>query len=122
IACMETHTPDVLCLELDMIGRGQWDTLLEELYWRGFMHQKLAKKRRPGPVILLTALFYSLYHFLSVIPLFAWPFNVMMVIPVFLAGLIWGYMRYRSGSLLGSIICHALADTGIMAVYLLYLA
>ncbi|QRG66213.1 response regulator transcription factor [Brevibacillus choshinensis] len=27
VACMETHTPDVICLELDMIGRGQWDTL-----------------------------------------------------------------------------------------------
>ncbi len=95
--------------------------ILEEVYWRGYIHHKL-EKQRPGTVILLTAFFYSLYHFLSVIPLFAWPFNVMMVIPVFLAGLIWGSIRHRYSSVLGSIISHVLADTGIMAVYLLYLA
>ncbi|KQL45565.1 transcriptional regulator [Brevibacillus choshinensis] len=27
IECMESHRPDVLCLELDMIGRGEWETL-----------------------------------------------------------------------------------------------
>ncbi|MDF2678889.1 MAG: two-component system response regulator, partial [Brevibacillus sp.] len=27
IECMESHRPDVLCLELDMIGRGQWEAL-----------------------------------------------------------------------------------------------
>lgn len=27
IRCVETHTPDVLCLELDMIGKGQWEPL-----------------------------------------------------------------------------------------------
>ncbi|WP_429843519.1 response regulator transcription factor [Brevibacillus sp. FIR094] len=24
---MEAHTPEVICIELDMIGRGQWDRL-----------------------------------------------------------------------------------------------
>ena len=96
--------------------------VLEEMYWRGYMHDKLTRKYKPQTVILLTALFYSLYHLLSVIPLFAWPYNVMMVVPVFLAGLIWGYMRQRHHSVVGSIISHVLADAGIMGIYLLFLA
>lgn len=96
--------------------------LLEELYWRGYLHQKLARKRNPHIVVLVTAFFYSLYHLLSVIPLFAWPYNAAMVLPVFLAGVVWGYMRHRDGSLLGSMLSHILADIGIMMVYLLFLA
>ncbi|MGG1663539.1 CPBP family intramembrane glutamic endopeptidase [Brevibacillus sp. NRS-1366] len=96
--------------------------ILEEVYWRGYMHQKLSGKHKPGAVILMTALFYSLYHFLSVVPLFAWPYNVLMVVPVFLAGVIWGYMRQQQHSLVGSIISHILADVGIMGIYLLFIA
>ncbi|MGG4498277.1 CPBP family intramembrane glutamic endopeptidase [Brevibacillus reuszeri] len=95
--------------------------ILEEVYWRGYMHEKLAKHYRPVTVIVVTAVFYSLYHFLSVIPLFAWPYNIVMVVPVFLAGVIWGYMRHRQHSLFGSIISHILADIGIMGIYLLFL-
>ncbi|KQL45568.1 metallopeptidase [Brevibacillus choshinensis] len=95
--------------------------LLEELYWRGFMHQKLAESRRPATVILLTAFFYSLYHLLSVIPLFAWPYHVLMVFPVFFAGIVWGYLRHRYRTIFGSMISHILADVGIMMVYLFFL-
>ncbi|MFI8714073.1 CPBP family intramembrane glutamic endopeptidase [Brevibacillus brevis] len=68
-----------------------------------------------------SSLFYSLYHFLSIIPLFSWPYNIAMILPVFLAGMIWGYMRDKSNSLMGSIVSHILADSGIMAVYLVFL-
>lgn len=94
---------------------------LEEIYWRGYLYQKLEGKMPPAAIILLTSLCYSAYHLLSVIPLFTWPFNVVAVLPVFFAGLIWGYMRHRSKSLAGSILCHLLADGGIMAVYLFFL-
>ncbi|QRG66220.1 CPBP family intramembrane glutamic endopeptidase [Brevibacillus choshinensis] len=95
--------------------------LLEELYWRGFMHHRLQGRHGKATVVFLTALFYSLYHFLSVVPLFAWPFNVMMVAPVFIAGLIWGCMRQRDSTITGSVLSHILADVGIMSVYLLFL-
>lgn len=94
---------------------------LEEIYWRGFLANKLEGKWKRPTILLLTSFFYTLYHFLSVIPLFNWPYNIAMVIPVFVAGLIWGLMRYKSKSLLGSIASHILADAGIMAVYLLFL-
>lgn len=95
--------------------------LLEEVYWRGYMVQKFKGKWGSRAIILLTSLFYSLYHLLSVIPLFNWPYNVMVMFPVFLAGVIWGYMRMTGQSLAGSIFSHVLADCGIMGVYLLFL-
>ncbi|NQF15733.1 CPBP family intramembrane metalloprotease [Brevibacillus sp. HB1.3] len=94
---------------------------LEEIYWRGYLFKKLEGRRTKRTMILLTSLFYSLYHFLSIIPLFSWPYNIAMILPVFLAGMIWGYMRDKSNSLMGSIVSHILADSGIMAVYLLFL-
>lgn len=94
---------------------------LEEIYWRGYFLKKLEGKRSVRAILLLTSLFYSLYHFLSIIPLFSWPYNIMMVVPVFIAGMIWGYMRFKSNSLVGSIVSHILADAGIMAVYILFL-
>ncbi|MFJ9498948.1 CPBP family intramembrane glutamic endopeptidase [Brevibacillus centrosporus] len=96
--------------------------ILEEVYWRGYLLHKLSSGRKTSYAIFWTSLFYSLYHLLSVIPLFSAPYNVMMIIPVFAAGLIWGYLRTRQGSLIGSIISHMLADTGIMTVYLLFLS
>ncbi|WP_228728298.1 CPBP family intramembrane glutamic endopeptidase [Brevibacillus composti] len=95
---------------------------LEELYWRGYIFQQLRKRQSPGRVILMTSCFYSLYHFLSVIPLFAWPYGVFMVLPVFAAGLIWGYMRAKGTSIVGGVVSHILADAGIMSVYLVFLA
>lgn len=97
------------------------NSFLEEIYWRGYFFKKLEGKRSVRAMLLLTSLFYSLYHFLSIIPLFSWPYNIMMVVPVFIAGMIWGYMRFKSNSLVGSIVSHILADAGIMAVYILFL-
>ncbi len=82
--------------------------------------RKISAKRSVRFSIILTALCYSLYHLLSIIPLFAWPYNLLAMIPVFLAGVVWGYMRQLSGSLLGCMVSHILADAGIMGMYLLF--
>ncbi|KGX85929.1 CPBP family intramembrane glutamic endopeptidase [Pontibacillus marinus] len=96
--------------------------ILEELYWRGFMHQKLSSRFNTYVVFLLTTTFYSLYHLLSVIPMFEWPWNVFSVIPVFLAGLFWSYMRQKWNTIIGGIVSHVLADLGIIFVYLFFVA
>ncbi|MGD8191916.1 CPBP family intramembrane glutamic endopeptidase [Brevibacillus ginsengisoli] len=95
--------------------------LLEEIYWRGYLYQKLEGRWGSRVTILLTSLFYSLYHLLSVIPLFNWPYNLLAMLPVFLAGVFWGYMRMVSRTLVGSIFSHILGDCGIIGVYLLFI-
>ncbi|KPV56547.1 hypothetical protein QJ48_27030 [Paenibacillus sp. A3] len=97
--------------------------LLEETYWRGYVLRKLTdSKVRPAMAVFLTSLFYSLYHVLSIVPIFERPWNIVLVLPVFAAGLFWGWMRLRHASLTGSVLSHSFADAGIMCVYFLYLS
>lgn len=93
---------------------------LEELYWRHFMYKRLINKIGTVQTISTTAFFYSLYHVVPLISIFTFPFNFIAVLPVFLAGLIWGYFRYKFKSITAPIISHILADLGIMLVYLNY--
>lgn len=94
--------------------------VLEEIYWRGFMHDRLEAKIGVKKAIILTSFFYSLYHLLSLIPMFSWPLNFIAVLPVFAVGIVWGYFRWRLNSIVAPIVSHVFADLGIMLVYLLY--
>jgi membrane protease YdiL (CAAX protease family) len=95
--------------------------VLEEVYWRGIMHDYFRVKLNDRGAALLTSFFYTLYHFLSVIPLFEWPMNVFAAFPVFLAGLFWSFLRLKTGSLVGPIFSHAMADIGILCIYWIYI-
>lgn len=95
--------------------------LLEELYWREFMHVRLLPVLGDRKTIFVTSFFYSLYHLLSLIPMFEMPFSLIAAVPVFLAGLLWGYFRIKFKTMVASVISHVLADLGIVFVYLHYL-
>lgn len=96
--------------------------ILEELYWREVMYKRLIERIGAAQTILITSFFYSLYHLVSLFSIFSFPFNFIAVIPVFIAGLMWGYFRYKLNSISASIISHILADLGIMLVYLNYIS
>ncbi|KGP71268.1 CPBP family intramembrane glutamic endopeptidase [Pontibacillus yanchengensis] len=91
--------------------------VLEEMYWRGFMHERLNRNFRVWQTILFTSFFYTLYHFLSILPMFEYPFNIIAVLPVFIAGVLWGYIREWTGSIVAAVVSHALGDLGVMCVY-----
>jgi uncharacterized protein len=93
----------------------------EENYWRNFIYEELKMTMSPTKSIVTASLFYSLYHFLSLVELFNWPFNVIAVLPVFLAGIMWGFIKQKTGSLTAPVISHVLADTGIMMIYLVHI-
>lgn len=93
------------------------NAILEEVYWRGYMFNRLRKKGTAFSAIGLTAFFYTLYHLLSIIPIFTASFSFAAVIPVLIAGLFWGYIREKTGSIAATIIGHGLADLGIVCVY-----
>lgn len=116
----------VLLLEWGFSGAGEIglvlvlliaNPILEEVYWRGYMFNKLRNKGTAFSTITLTAFFYTLYHLLSIIPIFAAGYSFAAVIPVLIAGLFWGYIREKTGSIAATIIGHGLADFGIMCVY-----
>ncbi|MGM0844771.1 MAG: CPBP family intramembrane glutamic endopeptidase [Bacillota bacterium] len=94
---------------------------LEENYWRNFIFEELKTSMSAVKAIIISSFFYSLYHLLSLVELFNWPFNVAAVVPIFLAGITWGIFRHKSGSLAASILSHVLADLGIILIYLVYI-
>lgn len=91
--------------------------VLEELYWRGYMYEKLRKRGTAARAILMTASFYTLYHIISVLHLFETGYSFAAVIPVLAAGLFWGWIREKTGSIFAAIISHLLSDLGIICVY-----
>lgn len=91
--------------------------ILEEYYWRAFIYNRILPKMGSVKTIVITSFFYSLYHLIVVLEIFSFPFNALAVIPVFLAGIMWGIFRFQLNSITASIVSHCLADIGIMLVY-----
>ncbi|WP_075619915.1 CPBP family intramembrane glutamic endopeptidase [Paenisporosarcina indica] len=95
-----------------------FNPFLEEWYWREFMHTRLIPILGRTKTVVVTSFFYSLYHLLSLIPLFAMPFSLIAAVPVFLVGLVWGYFKVKLSTITTSVISHVLADVGIVIAYL----
>ncbi|MCI2256647.1 CPBP family intramembrane metalloprotease [Domibacillus sp. PGB-M46] len=91
--------------------------ILEEWYWRGYIYEKLRANGKAVYTILMTASFYTLYHLLSVIPMFQGISSVAAILPVLIAGIFWGYTREKTGSIIAAVISHVLGDLGIVASY-----
>ncbi|MBT2640552.1 MULTISPECIES: type II CAAX endopeptidase family protein [unclassified Bacillus (in: firmicutes)] len=116
----------VLLLGWGFSGRGEiWlvlvllvaNPILEEVYWRGYIYEKLRMQGSSKYAILITATFYTLYHLLSVIPIFEGFYGIIAVVPVFIAGIFWGYIREKTGMITAAIFGHVLSDLGIIFVY-----
>jgi membrane protease YdiL (CAAX protease family) len=86
----------------------------EELLFRGFMYGVLvdmypsseASRKWISKPVLLTALLFGLWHF-RWIGSIGWGWGLAQVGGTFLAGLVMGYVRRRSGSVLGPFVMHA---------------
>jgi membrane protease YdiL (CAAX protease family) len=123
---LDIHKLRVLLMEWGFSGPGEIglifvlllaNPVLEEVYWRGYMYEKLRKNGKALYTILMTASFYTLYHLLSIIPMFQGTSSMAAILPVLIAGLFWGYIREKTGSIVAAIISHVLGDLGIIAVY-----
>jgi membrane protease YdiL (CAAX protease family) len=80
----------------------------EEIYWRGFIQNALAKKLSTRSSILLTSVIYSSLHIPTL--------NPSLLFVAFIGGLAWGYVYYRWG-LAASIVSHVLWDEMIFVFF-----
>jgi len=104
--------------ELELVaagGPGPWTTPLlvltvvgEELVFRTALLLPLAAKIGPWAAVILSALFYTLAHAAAGPPL--------LLLAAAGAGLFWGYLHLRTGSLSATILCHLLWDIAVLAV------
>jgi membrane protease YdiL (CAAX protease family) len=74
----------------------------EEIFWRGVVQERLARRFGPRAGYLAAALCYGLVHL--------WARNGMLLLAALLCGLFWGWLYRRTGSLWPGIISHALWD------------
>ncbi|MCK4807528.1 MAG: CPBP family intramembrane metalloprotease [Candidatus Aegiribacteria sp.] len=98
------------------------NSILEEIYWRGYVFSRLKELTGPRNTILLTALFYTSYHLITTITLFSVADGLLLSASIFLVGAFWACLRIKYKSIIPAVISHLLADLGLMLIYLKYLA
>ncbi|MEZ4383993.1 MAG: CPBP family glutamic-type intramembrane protease [Nannocystaceae bacterium] len=85
-----------------------WTIIGEELVWRGALLLPFAARLGPWPAVVVCALLYALAHASAGPPLLA--------LAAAGAGIFWGWLRLRSGSLAATILCHLLWDLAVLAL------
>ena len=81
----------------------------EEIFWRGYVQQRLGKRFSVvGSMILATAV-YTLVHIAS--------FNFMLIMAAMVCGVFWSLMYSWKKNLLPLIISHALWDVAVFIVF-----
>ena len=78
----------------------------EEIFWRGFIQNRLSKRWNPNWGFIVTTLVYSLVHVSK--------FNFMLIMAAAVAGFIWGLAyRFFPDKFAAILISHALWDCAV---------
>ena len=85
-----------------------WIGPAEEIFWRGFIQQRLMVAWGRWPGFLVAAGLYTVVHL--------WAFNGMLLVAALVCGVCWGWMMMRFRSLWPCIISHALWDATIFVL------
>jgi uncharacterized protein len=92
--------------------------VVEEIFWRGYAYGRLLNIMGKWTTILIVTLFYTSYHFATVLTFFQFSIlSMQMVAAIFFAGIIWGWMRYKYGNIWASVIGHTFATIAYMTIY-----
>jgi len=89
--------------------------LLEELFYRGYLQGRLAEDLGPAAAILAVSLFFTLSHSQYHIPNVL---NISRIVALVFSAVVWGYVYYRTRSLVPTIVAHALVNIPIRDDYL----
>lgn len=94
--------------------------IVEEIFWRGYTYGKIKNHLNKWLAIFVVTSFYTSYHLATVLTFFKVSYlGFQIVLFIFIAGLLWGWMRYKFNNIWASAIGHTLATIGYMTVYLL---
>ncbi len=102
-----------------LVGSAYWifiNSLLEEFVWRGFVYRQCEILVSSPIAVLLSALFFTTHHTVSLLAYFDWRATALGSCGVFSAGAVWSwcYLTYRS--IWPGYISHVFADLAIFIV------
>lgn len=90
------------------------NSLLEEMFWRGFVLERFVSVLVRSHAVLLSSFFYSLYHLIVSSVLFGFKWGCLITLLVFVVGNVWGWMKARYPSVYSTWFSHLLADLGLV--------
>ena len=85
-----------------------WIGPAEEIFWRGFIQNKLAVKLGDNKGFLITTVIYAFVHI--------WAFNFMLFMAALICGIFWGWMFMRYKAVVPGLISHAVWDVMIFII------
>jgi len=89
----------------------------EELYWRGFVHSRMSGRMPRFRSVFLAAACYASYHGVTLFLLVAnLQVAVLFMTAIGAAGIGWGWLREKTGSVWPALLGHAGAVIGYMVV------
>ncbi|WP_455382742.1 CPBP family intramembrane glutamic endopeptidase [Salinispira pacifica] len=80
----------------------------EEIYWHRFVQRTLGDRFGRKAAFAATVGLYTLVHVVTL--------NPALMLAAFTAGLVWGYIYYREGTIIPTVISHALWATTIFVL------
>lgn len=94
--------------------------VVEEIFWRGYTYGKIRDQLNKWLATFVVTLFYTSYHLATVLAFFKISYiGLQIILFIFIAGFIWGWMRYHFENIWASTIGHTLATIGYMTIYLI---
>lgn len=82
----------------------------EEIFWRGFVQERLSVKWSPTMGFILTTAIYALAHI--------WSFNFMLIVAAAVAGGVWGLLyRLFPKRIWALVISHAVWDVAVFLIF-----
>lgn len=81
----------------------------EEIFWRGYVQDRLIGKYGEWKAFIITTLIYALVHI--------WSFNFMLVMAALICGIFWGLMYRYSKNLVPLVISHAVWDVAVFILF-----
>jgi uncharacterized protein len=97
-----------------------FNSIVEELFWRGFLCNELNKRLGVTASSVLVSFFFIQYHCLTIFLIFGAGAAFIFTPVLFIVRMFWCYTRYYFKNPYAAIISHLAADFAIMAVYLKY--
>ena len=92
------------------------NSVLEEYVWRWFVFRKSAVLTNERTGVILSALFFTLHHYLA-LSLYLSPLPAFLcALGVFLGGLVWSLLYARYASIWPAYLSHAIVDVAVFGI------
>jgi len=97
------------------------NSVLEELFWRGYLYYQFGKSIRIPFSSVIISFFFIQYHFFVIGLIFSVQVAFVFIPVIFIVSVIWCYLRHINSNIYAPLISHIMADMALIMVFYKYL-